>query len=131
MLEQLPPIDQSTKEIIKVLRGVFQVSTCIAGVIEHRARLNCANHRSNQNPPVQNPQTSMSWLGRFSRQLGLGGTNSNSREVARERLSIILAHQRGEVLLDGIDLKRLQQEVLQCVKVRSLSHFSRKNFDWV
>lgn len=59
----------------------------------------------------------MSWLGKISTRLGLGGASSNSRGVARERLSIILAHQRGDVLLDGIDLERLQGEVLQCVKV--------------
>lgn len=62
----------------------------------------------------------MSWLGRFTRQLGLGGNASNSRGIARERLSIILAHQRGEILLEGIDMKRLQGEVLECVKVSSL-----------
>lgn len=63
----------------------------------------------------------MSWLGRFTRQLGLGGNAAtNSRGIARERLSIILAHQRGEILLEGIDMKRLQGEVLECVKVSSL-----------
>lgn len=60
----------------------------------------------------------MSWLGNITTRLGLGGVSSNSRGVARERLSIILAHQRGDILLEGVDLQQLQAEVLQCVKVR-------------
>lgn len=59
----------------------------------------------------------MSWIGRITTRLGLGGATSNSRGIARERLSIILAHQRGDILLEGVDLKQLQAEVLQCVKV--------------
>lgn len=31
-------------------------------------------------------------------------------------MSIILAHQRGDILLEGVDLEQLQAEVLQCVK---------------
>lgn len=58
----------------------------------------------------------MSWLVHLTSRLR-GSAVNNSREVARERLSIILAHQRGEVLLDGIDLERLQSDVLECVKV--------------
>ncbi|CAM9700007.1 unnamed protein product [Hapterophycus canaliculatus] len=61
----------------------------------------------------------MSVLSSLKTRLGsaLGVANQeNSRGIARERLSIILAHQRGDVLLEGIDLKALQAEVFECVK---------------
>ncbi|CAN0214363.1 unnamed protein product, partial [Ectocarpus sp. 8 AP-2014] len=64
------------------------------------------------------PGRRMSLLTGIKTRLGLVGvsTNATSRGVARERLSIILAHQRGDVLLEGIDLKALQAEVYECVK---------------
>lgn len=42
----------------------------------------------------------------------------SARSVARERLSVILASQRGSELLQGVDMKALQQDVLEVVKVR-------------
>jgi len=46
------------------------------------------------------------------------GTAGASRTVARERLSVILASQRGSDLLAGVDMDRLQDDVLNVVKVR-------------
>ena len=43
---------------------------------------------------------------------------SSARSVAKERLSVILASQRGSELLQGVDMEALQQDVLQVVKVR-------------
>jgi hypothetical protein len=65
----------------------------------------------------------MSWLGRLTAKLGfLGGAaaepaGGQSRKIARERLSIILAHQRGANLLSEGQMQRLQEEVLESVKV--------------
>lgn len=56
---------------------------------------------------------------RIGSALGVA-SQENSRGIARERLSIILAHQRGDVLLEGIDLKALQAEVFECVKVGAM-----------
>ncbi|CAH0473627.1 unnamed protein product [Peronospora belbahrii] len=42
--------------------------------------------------------------------------SSSSKSVAKERLQIILAHQRGSQVLAGIDLIALQQELLECVQ---------------
>jgi len=39
-----------------------------------------------------------------------------SRNVARERLSVILASQRGSELLEGVDMKLLQADVLDVVQ---------------
>lgn len=61
----------------------------------------------------------MSWLGNLTSRLGLGGASVKSGGVARERLSIILAHQRGDALLEGVEMHKLQHEVLECVKVRT------------
>ena len=41
-----------------------------------------------------------------------------SRNVARERLSVILASQRGSEMLVGVDMKLLQEDVLEVVQVR-------------
>ncbi|KAI9907413.1 hypothetical protein PsorP6_016306 [Peronosclerospora sorghi] len=41
---------------------------------------------------------------------------SSSKSVAKERLQIILAHQRGSQVLAGVDLAALQQELLNCVQ---------------
>lgn len=59
----------------------------------------------------------MSLINSLKARLGLAAATNSSRGVAKERLSIILAHQRGDVLLEGIDLKALQAEVYECVKV--------------
>eukprot|EP00644_Phytophthora_capsici_P016147 jgi/Phyca11/548345/estExt2_Genewise1Plus.C_PHYCAscaffold_280307 len=45
-----------------------------------------------------------------------GEAEQTSKTVAKERLQIILAHQRGSQVLAGVDLAALQQELLQCVQ---------------
>ena len=67
----------------------------------------------------------MSWLGNIAARLKAGGTVSKSGGVAKERLSIILAHQRGDELLQTIDLEGLQQEILQLMKVQHTFHASQ------
>ena len=42
-----------------------------------------------------------------------------SRAVAKDRLSVILASQRGNELLEGVDMKALQKDVLAVVQVRT------------
>lgn len=42
---------------------------------------------------------------------------TSSRSVARERLSVILASQRGSDLLDGVDMEALQKDVMEVVQV--------------
>ena len=44
-----------------------------------------------------------------------------SGSIAKERLQIILAHQRGSQILAGVDLQALQSELLACVQVFSIS----------
>ena len=39
-----------------------------------------------------------------------------SKSIAKERLSVILASQRGSELLDGVDMDALQNDVLDVVK---------------
>ncbi|RHY13174.1 hypothetical protein DYB26_006375 [Aphanomyces astaci] len=41
---------------------------------------------------------------------------SASKNIAKERLQIILAHQRGSVALSGVNLNALQAELLACVQ---------------
>ncbi|TMW60127.1 hypothetical protein Poli38472_000169 [Pythium oligandrum] len=43
-------------------------------------------------------------------------TQASSKSVAKERLQIILAHQRGSQVLAGVDLQALQSELLECVQ---------------
>ncbi len=43
-----------------------------------------------------------------------------SRSVAKERLSVILASQRGSELMAGVDMDALQKDVLEVVKVSPL-----------
>jgi len=43
-------------------------------------------------------------------------TTTSSSKIAKERLSVILASQRGSELLDGVDMTRLQQDVLSVVQ---------------
>ena len=40
-----------------------------------------------------------------------------SRSVAKDRLSVILASQRGSELLEGVDMEKLQKDVLEVVQV--------------
>lgn len=42
---------------------------------------------------------------------------TSSRSVARERLSVILAAQRGSNLLEGVDMEALQKDVMEVVQV--------------
>jgi cell division topological specificity factor MinE len=42
--------------------------------------------------------------------------HATPKSVAKERLQIILAHQRGSQVLAGVDLQALQQELLECVQ---------------
>jgi septum formation topological specificity factor MinE len=48
-------------------------------------------------------------------------TATSSRSVARERLSVILASQRGSDLLEGVDMEALQKDVMDVVQVRMSS----------
>ncbi|KAH9093508.1 hypothetical protein Ae201684P_016136 [Aphanomyces euteiches] len=41
---------------------------------------------------------------------------SASKNIAKERLQIILAHQRGSQALSGVNLNALQAELLACVQ---------------
>jgi len=43
-------------------------------------------------------------------------SKATSSKVARDRLSVILASQRGSELLQGVDMELLQQDVLSVVK---------------
>lgn len=45
---------------------------------------------------------------------------TSSRSVARERLSVILASQRGSDLLEGVDMEALQKDVMDVVQVSVL-----------
>jgi hypothetical protein len=42
-----------------------------------------------------------------------------SRNVARERLSLILASQRGSEVLEKVDIESLQRDVMEVIKVRA------------
>jgi hypothetical protein len=46
-----------------------------------------------------------------------GAATASSRSVARERLSVILASQRGSDLLEGVDMEALQKDVMDVVQV--------------
>ncbi|EQC38933.1 cell division topological specificity factor MinE [Saprolegnia diclina VS20] len=41
---------------------------------------------------------------------------ASTKTIAKERLQIILAHQRGSQALAGVDLGALQEELLACVQ---------------
>ena len=64
----------------------------------------------------------MSFLGKigkiFTGAAAAPSTSSSTRSVAKERLSVILASQRGSELLEGVDMDALQRDVMQVVKVR-------------
>jgi septum formation topological specificity factor MinE len=64
----------------------------------------------------------MSFLGKmgkiFAGATAVPTTASSTRSVAKERLSVILASQRGSELLDGVNMEALQRDVMQVVKVR-------------
>mmetsp|Transcript_8446 Transcript_8446/g.14690 ORF Transcript_8446/g.14690 Transcript_8446/m.14690 type:complete len:109 (+) Transcript_8446:58-384(+) len=61
----------------------------------------------------------MSFLNKIGKLIG--GTPSSpaaaaSRSVAKERLSVILAAQRGTQLLEGVDMEALQRDVMEVVQ---------------
>jgi len=77
----------------------------------------------------------MNLLGKLSTLFGQSSTNAASsatasRSVARERLSVILASQRGSEILDNVDMAKFQNDVMEVVRVRILQtlltnlHFS-------
>jgi septum formation topological specificity factor MinE len=49
---------------------------------------------------------------------GSSAATTASRSVAKDRLSVILASQRGSELLEGVDMEAMQREVLDVVQVR-------------
>lgn len=51
----------------------------------------------------------------------LNSSKTMSASIAKERLQIILAHQRGSQILAGVDLAALQKELLECVQVINLT----------
>lgn len=64
----------------------------------------------------------MSFLGKIGKMLGSSqgaavASKTSARSVAKERLSVILASQRGSELLEGVDMEALQQDVLKVVQV--------------
>mmetsp|Transcript_6291 Transcript_6291/g.9137 ORF Transcript_6291/g.9137 Transcript_6291/m.9137 type:complete len:108 (+) Transcript_6291:257-580(+) len=63
----------------------------------------------------------MSFLTKIGKIMGSsstkGATSSKaSKSIAKERLSVILASQRGSELMDGVDMDALQQDVLEVVQ---------------
>lgn len=57
----------------------------------------------------------MSFLGKI---FGASGAAAPaSRAIAKDRLSVILASQRGSELLEGVDMEEMQREVLAVVQV--------------
>jgi cell division topological specificity factor MinE len=57
------------------------------------------------------------WLASlFGEAPGTEAAKTSSKSVAKERLQIILAHQRGSQVLAGVDLQALQKELLECVQ---------------
>jgi septum formation topological specificity factor MinE len=65
----------------------------------------------------------MSFLNNISKLISGTSTTAaksaatSSRTVARERLSVILAAQRGSDLLEGVDMEALQRDVMEVVQV--------------
>ncbi|GMF13071.1 unnamed protein product [Phytophthora lilii] len=56
------------------------------------------------------------WLASLFGEAEHAAASSSSKSVAKERLQIILAHQRGSQVLAGVDLAALQQGLLECVQ---------------
>ncbi|CAM9279142.1 unnamed protein product [Heterosigma akashiwo] len=63
-----------------------------------------------------------SWLSKLTSAIGksmpgiAAETSLHSRNVAKDRLAIILTHQRGAAVLENVDRHQLQTDVLSCVK---------------
>lgn len=62
----------------------------------------------------------MSFLTKIGKLIGASKTvqptTASSRSVAKERLSVILASQRGSDLLTGVDMEALQRDVMEVVQ---------------
>jgi len=61
----------------------------------------------------------MSFLSKVAKIFGAANSSpapAATASVARERLSVILASQRGSELLTGVDMDKLQDDVLNVVK---------------
>ncbi|RLN57355.1 hypothetical protein BBJ28_00004342 [Nothophytophthora sp. Chile5] len=56
------------------------------------------------------------WLASIFGEGEAAASAASPKSVAKERLQIILAHQRGSQVLAGVDLAALQQELLECVQ---------------
>ncbi|DBA02807.1 TPA: hypothetical protein N0F65_006597 [Lagenidium giganteum] len=61
-------------------------------------------------------QGARKWLASLLGEAGAQEAAKTSGSVAKERLQIILAHQRGSQVLAGVDLQALQSELLECVQ---------------
>jgi septum formation topological specificity factor MinE len=60
----------------------------------------------------------MSLLGKIGKLLGQHPeAAATTGKVARERLTVILASQRGSELLQDVDMQALQRDVLEVVRV--------------
>lgn len=59
----------------------------------------------------------------FAGQAVAATETSATRSVAKDRLSVILASQRGSEMLQGVDMNALQQDVLKVVKVSTVFLF--------
>jgi septum formation topological specificity factor MinE len=55
---------------------------------------------------------------------GGSAAGSASRAIAKDRLSVILAAQRGSEVLEGVNLEELQRDVLAVVQVRIVVNVS-------
>ena len=60
----------------------------------------------------------MSFLAKLVGGQATSAAKSASRSVAKDRLSVILASQRGSELLEGVCMEELQKDVLRVVEVR-------------
>ncbi|KAG7397962.1 hypothetical protein PHYBOEH_011891 [Phytophthora boehmeriae] len=56
------------------------------------------------------------WLASIFGEAEQSAASASSKSVAKERLQIILSHQRGSQVLAGVDLAALQKELLECVQ---------------
>eukprot|EP00970_Alexandrium_tamarense_P009247 scaffold1831_cov198-Alexandrium_tamarense.AAC.9 len=101
-LVQLPPIPPSSTTI-------SSYPTTIRGL----------HPRLIQFISTQTVAVAMSFLNKIGKLITGSPATSQataSRSVARERLSVILAAQRGSDLLDGVDVEALQRELMEVVQ---------------
>ena len=68
----------------------------------------------------------MSFITKLSKIIGTTTSSktssaaTSSRSIAKDRLSVILASQRGSELLDGVNMDILQRDVLEVVQVGNI-----------